>query len=183
MHGRLDGAPTADDLGIKGMRAVLYEQVMTNHHEGHKKERVLAGCRCVQISAAEVVPGDFRYHYSNQLDTFILWEVLSVDHERLVCEVKTIDVDCPEIDDYWDGEQSLVDGFNKFYRPNPEDRARIEKNGFDGDYSPMSLVHSRPAQRRHLSLKLNIFKLQPVHKKIVKDGGFLATIRRWLLGY
>lgn len=179
---RLKGAPTADELGIKGMSAVLYERIMTNHHEGQQPKRILAECNCVQIKAEEVAVGDFRYHYSNQLDTFILWEVIGVDRERMICQVKTIDTDSPEVTTYWDGEQSLVDSFNKFYRPAAVDRARVERAGFNSDYIPLSSF-ARPTQRRGLSLKLHSFRADQLTEDKPQKQGILHRIGSWLLGY
>lgn len=179
MHRQFEGTPTADDLGLKGRLRALYER--RTMAKDKSAERILAECRCVQITGAEVVPGDFRYHDSRQLDTFILWEVIDVDRKRLVCEVKTIDEDSPELSEYWDGEQTLVDGFNKFYRPDPSDRARVEKKGFASAYSPFSQV----ARHRHLTLKLNTFDLvDAVYGKLpAQEEGFFTKIGRWLLGY
>lgn len=180
-YGRLEGAPAADELKLTGSSAVLHELIMTNHHHGQSAERTLAECRCVQITAAEVVPGDFRYHYSKQLDTFILWEVISVDRASTTCLVKTIDDDKSIIDGYWDGEQTLVDGFNKFYRPAPEDRARVEKHGFESDYFPMYPGMQAPA-RRHLSLKLSNFKPSTsIYKS--QEESFWKKVARWLIGF
>ena len=181
MYGRLEGAPIASDLGLKGAEAMLYERIMTNHHHGQSAERTLADCKCVQITGAEVVPGDFRYHYSKQLDAFILWEVIKVDRERHVCEVKTIDEDSPEVSTYWDGEQTLSDGFNKFYRPDPADREQVERKGFASDY--VGGLHSWPTQRRHLTLKLNLFKPSKQIYAAPQEERFLQKVRRWLLGY
>lgn len=174
---RLKGAPTAHDLGLDAHSGAMYEAIMTNHHEGHKQTRTLGGMRCTQIPAAEVVPGDLRYHYSDQLDAFHLWEVIEVDRARNVCKIVGIDSDGNDLS-YWDGEVALKDGYDKFYRPDPEDRKRVEREGFESAYEPMWFSHAQ-TPRRMLHLKLYYKSPAQQVKTSLTESALAHVIKRF----
>lgn len=126
--------------------------VMTDVHTGHSPTIRLANCDCRYIKPHAARAGDFYYHYSSQLDAFNLWEVLSVDHERGVCELRTIDSDHLEIHSSVTRPPRTApleeDRCNKFYRPDAEQRVRVEREGFTSAYVPMFASAARIPRRR-----------------------------------
>jgi len=138
------------------VRAYLEMRLHSDVHEHHAQFLELGGMRCRQVSPIEVRVGDFLYHYSNQLDAFSLYEIVEVDEAHTKCKTMIIDQDSPDLYRGYDGrwESLAVNHCNKFYRPEPADRERAEREGFASMNVPLFPGFARPNARRNLYVHL-----------------------------
>lgn len=144
------------------MRAYLESRLTTDYHAHPEVTMDLAGCSCVRIHdpAKDVQIGDFLYYYSDQLDSFSLYEVTEINREAGKCEVYKIDSDSPEVEQdhdspAWPRSRELRNGHcDNFYRPDAEDRARVERTGFESQYIPLFPGMHRKIQPRRLHVRL-----------------------------
>lgn len=146
-----------------------------NLHTMSSENENIAGMVCRRLSNGEPLQlGDIVYGYYSQTDGFTIYDVIELTDTHAV--MQTIDADC-----MFEEEQEklsntlLIAGptrFDTFYRPNPEDRKRIENEGFDS--ASFSRFGGNRIKKRKLAIK--IYPTPGVSKKDKDNSGILMLL-------
>lgn len=128
----------------------------------------IAGMRCEKLSNGERLQlGDIVYGYYSQTDGFTIYDVVEINDNHAVMQ----EIDC---DGRFDENQSklsntlLIVGptrFDTFYRPNPEDRKKVESEGFNS--ASFSRFGGNTIQKRKLAIRIH-----PYSDNKKEDGKF-----------
>lgn len=147
-----------------------------NLHNVSSEEENIAGMRCERLSNGEVLQlGDIVYGYYSQTDGFTIYDVIEINDNHAVMQ----EIDCDGVFDQSEPKLSktlLIAGptrFDKFYRPNPEDRKQIEHEGF---YSAsFSRFGGNQMQKRKLAIRIHPY-VDNTKKENNSNDSFLLVL-------
>lgn len=134
----------------------------------------IAGMNCERLANGERLQlGDIVYGYYSQTDGFTIYDVVEINDNHAVMQ----EIDCDGRFDETHPKLSntlLIVGptrFDTFYRPNPEDRKKIEQEGF---YSAsFSRFGGNTIQKRKLAIRVHP---DVDNTKKEEDGSFTVQL-------